>query len=267
MGWWFGRKNAPPDVRAFVPAWLKTAGEEEGFARSYSVQFDEVYRRNPVGQRAVRLIAGMLGSLTIDAVEGDERAAALVSADGLLESITANLLLNGNAYVQLIADDKDRPQELCLLRPERVSVVSDEREVVQFGDAIPTGPGRFRLGRLLRGREGTEAAESGHLAGEWFVLIEPDALRVIPLPSWSIGADVSIRETGPNGAPEVRATIGAEASRPLRGSSLVLDGIQVVGTRRPAIPSPAGGATVDSEARTAISELLDALRDHGLIEM
>jgi hypothetical protein len=140
-------------------------------------------------------------------------------------------------------------------------------EVVQFGDAIPTGPGRFQLGRLLRGREGTEAAESGHLAGEWFVLIEPDALRVIPLPSWAIGADVSIRETGPNGAPEVRATIGAEASRPLRGSSLVLDGIQVVGTRRPAIPSPGGGATVDSEARTAISELLDALRDHGLIEM
>src|SRR5881394_2765521 len=127
MGWWFGRKNAPPDVRAFVPAWLKTAGEEEGFARSYSVQFDEVYRRNPVGQRAVRLVAGMLGSLAIDAVEGDGRAAALVSADGLLESLTANLLLHGNAYVQMIADDMDRPQELCLLRPERVSVVSDER--------------------------------------------------------------------------------------------------------------------------------------------
>ena len=34
---------------------------EEGFARSYSAQFEEVYRRNPVGQRAVRLVAGMLG--------------------------------------------------------------------------------------------------------------------------------------------------------------------------------------------------------------
>src|SRR6185369_7338296 len=62
--------------------------------------------------------------LTID---GDERAVELVQADGLLESITANLLLHGNAYVQLIADGRDRPQELCLLRPERVSVVSDER--------------------------------------------------------------------------------------------------------------------------------------------
>jgi HK97 family phage portal protein len=50
-----------------------------------------------------------------------------VQADGLLEGIAANLLLQGNAYVQLIADDREVPQELCLLRPERVSVVADDR--------------------------------------------------------------------------------------------------------------------------------------------
>jgi HK97 family phage portal protein len=66
----------------------------------------------------------MLGGLTID---GDARAVALVKRDGLLESIAANLLLHGNAYVQLIADDHDKPGELCLLRPERVSVVCDDR--------------------------------------------------------------------------------------------------------------------------------------------
>jgi HK97 family phage portal protein len=124
MGWWFGRKSAPADARPFVPAWLKGEAAEVGFARSYSTQVEEVFRRNPVGQRAVRLVSGMLGSLTID---GDESAVALVSADGLLEGIAANLLLHGNAYVQLIADDRDRPAELCQLRPERVSVVSDER--------------------------------------------------------------------------------------------------------------------------------------------
>jgi len=48
MGW-FGRKSAP-DMRPFVPAWLKT-DEQPGFARSYDAQFEEVYRRNPVGQR------------------------------------------------------------------------------------------------------------------------------------------------------------------------------------------------------------------------
>jgi HK97 family phage portal protein len=66
----------------------------------------------------------MLGSLTID---GDERAAALVRSDGLLESIAANLLLHGNAYVQLIADGHDQPGELVQLRPERVQVVADDR--------------------------------------------------------------------------------------------------------------------------------------------
>ena len=120
--WWFGRKSAPADTRPFVPAWLNTAEAEEGFARSYDAQCCEVYQRNPVGQRAVRLVAGMLGSLTIDAIEGDVQAAKLVRADGLLESIAANLLLHGNAYVQLLADDRDRPLELCQLRPERVSV-------------------------------------------------------------------------------------------------------------------------------------------------
>jgi HK97 family phage portal protein len=123
MGWWFGRKSAPADARPFVPAWLTNTAEEEGFARSYSAQFCEVYQRNPVGQRSVRLVAGMVGSLTID---GDERAVTLVKDDGLLEGIAANLLLHGNAYVRLLADDRDRPLELCALRPERVSVVCDE---------------------------------------------------------------------------------------------------------------------------------------------
>jgi HK97 family phage portal protein len=124
MGWWFGRKSAPADARPFVPAWLHNDATEVGFARSYQAQFDEVYRKNPVGQRAVRLVAGMLGSLTID---GDERAVALVKSDGLLETVSANLLLHGNAYVQLLADDHDAPKELISLRPERVQVVSDER--------------------------------------------------------------------------------------------------------------------------------------------
>jgi HK97 family phage portal protein len=124
MAWWFGRKSAPEPVRALVPAWL-TASGGEGFARSYEAQFDEVYRNNPVGQRAVRLVAGLLGSLTVYSAEGDEAAAKLVAQEGLLESIAAALLLNGNAYVQLLTDADEKPHELVMLRPERVSVETD----------------------------------------------------------------------------------------------------------------------------------------------
>jgi hypothetical protein len=53
----------------------------------------------------------------------------------------------------------------------------------------------------------------------------------------------------------------------VRGSSIVLEGQQVVGSRQAAVPSPAGGTVVDSQARTAISEILGAMRAHGLIEI
>jgi HK97 family phage portal protein len=124
MSWWFGRKAAP-EGRTFVPAWLGAA-EEQGFARSYEAQFDEVYTRNPVGQRSVRLVAGMLGGLPVFTAEGDPQAAALVGAAGLLEGVAASVLLHGNAYVQVIVGADDAPAELVQLRPERVSVVSDE---------------------------------------------------------------------------------------------------------------------------------------------
>jgi len=52
----------------------------------------------------------------------------------------------------------------------------------------------------------------------------------------------------------------------VRGSSLICGGQQVVGNRGGAIADPAGGTTVDAEARTAIGQILAAMRLHGLIE-
>lgn len=124
MAWWFGRKAAEP-VRPFLPPWLTGESERDGFARGYEVQLDEVYRRNPVGIRAVRLIAGLTGSLPLYAEAGDATAVGLVQANGLMERVSAALLLHGNAYVRLVADGRDRPAELHMLRPERVSLACD----------------------------------------------------------------------------------------------------------------------------------------------
>ena len=52
----------------------------------------------------------------------------------------------------------------------------------------------------------------------------------------------------------------------VRGSRLVLDGVQVVAGRSPAIADPSGGSTIDAQARSAVLSILSALRHHGLIE-
>lgn len=47
---------------------------------------------------------------------------------------------------------------------------------------------------------------------------------------------------------------------------LFVEGLQLVGPRGAAIAEPAGGATVDVEARAVIAAVLEALRAHGLID-
>ncbi|WP_431469431.1 DUF2793 domain-containing protein [Sphingosinithalassobacter sp. LHW66-3] len=47
---------------------------------------------------------------------------------------------------------------------------------------------------------------------------------------------------------------------------VVVEGHQVVGRRGAAIGDPAGGTTVDVEARIALSAVLAAMRAHGLID-
>jgi len=126
MGWWPGRKAAEP-VRPFVPAWLQEeAGLYGNLPRGYLAQLDEVYRRNPIGLRAVRLVAGLVGALPLFAEAGDDMAIQIVRTGGLMERAAASLLLHGNAFVRLAADGHDRPAELHLMRPERVSVVCGE---------------------------------------------------------------------------------------------------------------------------------------------
>lgn len=51
----------------------------------------------------------------------------------------------------------------------------------------------------------------------------------------------------------------------VRGTSVVLGGKQVVGSQVAAIVDPTAGTTIDAEARAAISQVLSAMRQHGLI--
>jgi HK97 family phage portal protein len=123
---WFGRKSGREDSR---PA-LSRAGTAVAFGewpRSYEAQVREAYLGNPVAQRAVKLVSEGVGGAPLTA--SDPALAALVQArsggQGLLETVAAQLLLHGNAYVQILARDDGAVAELFALRPERVSVEPD----------------------------------------------------------------------------------------------------------------------------------------------
>ena len=120
-------------------------------------------------------------------------------------------------------------------------------EVFQFGAVEPLGQGVFRLSRLMRGRWGTETAIGTHEADETFVLLERDALRAVDLPQWTIGTDIKA------------------SARNVSGSISESPAITVRGSPRETIASPDGGTTVDEEARASIDQILQAMRDQGLI--
>lgn len=52
----------------------------------------------------------------------------------------------------------------------------------------------------------------------------------------------------------------------LEASALRIEGKQVVGPRQPSIDAPVGGTSIDIAGRQTIEEILQALRQHGLIE-
>ena len=58
---------------------------------------------------------------------------------------------------------------------------------------------------------------------------------------------------------------GAWETGILRGQELRVDGMTVVRNRQPAIGDPSGGTVADAECRAAVSQILAALRAHGLI--
>jgi HK97 family phage portal protein len=122
---WFGRKSGRGEARPALSRGGALAASGD-WPQHYSGQVRDAYLVNPIAQRAVKLVSEGVGGAPLS---GDPAAVALVRArscgQGLVETVAAQLLLHGNAYVQLLSDDAGRLAELFALRPERVSVEAD----------------------------------------------------------------------------------------------------------------------------------------------
>ena len=148
---WFGRKAARATGRPFLFAGWRHLFTGEPWPRSYEAQVREAYLANPVAQRAVRLVAESVAWAPAYAGDGRERATAL-APPALLEMVATQLLLHGNAFVQVLQDADGVPAELFALRPERVTVEADAAGwpaayVYKVGEAKNRIAARDGLGR------------------------------------------------------------------------------------------------------------------------
>ncbi|HEX7751679.1 MAG TPA: phage portal protein, partial [Novosphingobium sp.] len=111
-----------PLARSFVSPWSFV--DDTPF--DYAASVRRAYLDNPVAQRAVRLVAEGIGGAPLTA--SDPALSALVKATSagqpLLETLASQLLLHGNAFVQVMKDARGFPVELFALRPERMRVVA-----------------------------------------------------------------------------------------------------------------------------------------------
>ena len=136
-----GGSSRVPITRGFVSPWaVAFEARQSGAGFEYSRAVREGYCANPVAQRSVKIVAEGVGGAPL--AIPDERLASLLGCScgtqPLMEVLAAQLLLHGNAFVQVQRGGDGTPVELYPLRPERVSVVAGE-------DGWPTGYS-YRLG-------------------------------------------------------------------------------------------------------------------------
>ncbi len=114
-----------------------------------------------------------MGATARPATIGTTVGALAAGSCAAFDAVSSVAVVLANA--QLTLHDAD---DAALLAGANRALIG--RELVQFGRARRTAPGRYIVSRLLRGRRGTEDAVGAHVTGEPFVLIEPDTFSMIP---------------------------------------------------------------------------------------
>ncbi len=128
----FGRKSRPAQARApgIFPDFIRSNwNTNSGPTRSYEALVRDAYLRNPIAQRAVRIITEGAAGAPVRSNPPDHPVLALLGGGepgpSLIETVAANLLLHGNAYIEIGLGATGLPAALYSLRPERVTVEAD----------------------------------------------------------------------------------------------------------------------------------------------
>lgn len=124
---WFGRRSGRDGSRPVLARGAGSLGALGEWAQGYDAQVREGYAGNPVAQRAVKIVAEGVASAPLAASDPAlvELVTARVQGQEVGAVLAAQLLLHGNAFVQVLGDGAGGVAALFPLRPERVSVETD----------------------------------------------------------------------------------------------------------------------------------------------
>lgn len=117
-------RRRPPLSRGFASLPWHRASPEQGI----EAQLRDGYVTNAIGLRAVRLVAESAGSVPLRLTRGHPAEPILArpcrgtTGGDLLEAVAAQLLLHGNAFIDVVEDGQGWPAALHALRPERVTI-------------------------------------------------------------------------------------------------------------------------------------------------
>lgn len=190
----------PPDglSLATVPSvYAAATGADEGWRRAVLLRYHAALETaEPLGRTALRAVLGRTQGALPDGAPWriDRRGAVEIWLDNAADALTG------------ARDDQ-------LLAGANLCAIGDE--VLQFGEADPIGPGRFRLSRFMRGWHGTEWACANHQPGERFVLLDADRLAPVGLTPADIGQRLDLRAIGSGDL------VPAEASGQIDGRATV----------------------------------------------
>ena len=121
--WLFGRKSGRAEARPALVRGMGGGSPAGDWPRGYEAQVRDAYLGNAVAQRSVRMVADACGSVVVLAAEQGHAAERIVMP--VLETVAAQLLLHGNAYLLAGIGADGVPDALYPLRPERVGVEAD----------------------------------------------------------------------------------------------------------------------------------------------
>ena len=165
----------------------------------------------------------------------------------MAEEITARLAL---PLLQAGQAQKEMTHNEALARLDLA--VQARVETMGLNDP-PADPGAGDCWTVGPAPTGAWAGNAGALAGwtgdGWRFVAAAEGMTV-----WVADRAIAARYIG-----------GGWVAGDLAGDQVSIEGVKVVGAQAAAIADPAGGTTVDAEARTTIGAILSILRGHGLI--